>query len=241
MPIITVQFIKDVVATPEQKEQLIIRLTDTFVDILGDVVRPFVYCIIQETPQAEWGIAGVPMPDLAYLTGEKHAGVINRSNELMRGAIAQMQGAQPASNGAMSAKEKEWAYWQRWFDELWNKKNYDIVYEYVDDNFTAHGAGGQQIKMGPAGPRDMVKAWHAAMPDGKMTIDDVITEGELSTIRMTWEATHTGAFGDIPASGKRIKVTSTGIDRVVNGKITEGWGELDMLGMLTQMGAIPQP
>jgi 4-oxalocrotonate tautomerase family enzyme len=278
MPIITVQFIKDVVATPEQKRELIVELTNTFVGILGDVVRPFVYCIIQETPQQEWGIAGVPMPDLVYLTGDKHAGVINRSNEMMRGAIAQMAAAQANSpdhadavwrgadggsaaaaqssdeqadavwrgsaastNGNQSAKEKEWAYWQRWFDELWNKKNYDIVYEYVDDNFTAHGAGGQQIKMGPAGPRDMVKAWHAAMPDGKMTIDDVITEGELSTIRMTWEATHTGAFGDIPASGKRIKVTSTGIDRVVNGKITEGWGELDMLGMLTQMGAIPSP
>ena len=54
------------------------------------MVRPFVYCIIQETPQAEWGIAGVPMPDLVYLTSEKHAEVIERSNELMRGAIAQM-------------------------------------------------------------------------------------------------------------------------------------------------------
>jgi hypothetical protein len=58
-----------------------------------------VYCIIQETPQAEWGIAGVPMPDLVYLTGEKHAGVINRSNEMMRGAIAQMQAAQAHSSG----------------------------------------------------------------------------------------------------------------------------------------------
>ena len=261
MPIITVQFIKDVVATPEQKRELIIQLTDTFVGILGDVVRPFVYCIIQETPQQEWGIAGVPMPDLVYLTSEQHAGVIDRSNTLMRGAIAQMQAAQAqssasaddraeqiwrggsysskASNGS-SAKEEDFRYWQRWFDELWNKKNYDIVYEYVHPDFTAHGAGGQQIKMGPEGPKDMVKAWHAAMPDGRMTIDDVITEGDLSTIRMTWEATHTGTFGNIPPSGKRIKVTSIGIDRVVDGKITEGWGELDMLGMMQQMGAIPK-
>ena len=102
MPIITVQFIQDVVATPEQKRQLIIELTNKFCEILGDVVRPFVYCIIQETPQAEWGIAGVPMPDLVYLTGDKHAKVIARSNELMRGAIAQMQAASNngSSNGA---------------------------------------------------------------------------------------------------------------------------------------------
>jgi hypothetical protein len=34
-------------------------------------------------------------------------------------------------------------------------------------------------------------------------------------------------------------VTSIGIDRVIDGKITEGWGELNLLGMLQQMGAIP--
>ncbi len=110
MPIITVQFIKDVVATPEQKKQLIVELTNTFVDILGDVVRPFVYCIIQETPQGEWGIAGVPMPDLVYLTSDKHAKVIGRSNDLMRGAIAQMAQAQAAD--ARSKDEQADAVWR---------------------------------------------------------------------------------------------------------------------------------
>jgi 4-oxalocrotonate tautomerase len=103
MPIITVQFIQDVVATPEQKRQLIIELTNTFVGILGDVVRPFVYCIIQETPQQEWGIAGVPMPDLVYLTSDKHAGVIGASNAIMRSAIAAVQ----AGNGAAPAEASQ--------------------------------------------------------------------------------------------------------------------------------------
>ena len=259
MPIITVQFIQDVVATPEQKRELIIKLTDTFVGILGDVVRPFVYCIIKETPQQEWGIAGVPMPDLVYLTSQQHAGVIERSNTLMRGAIAQMQAAQQqdahsageradatwrgdtatGSTSASQLAEENRRYFARWFDELWNKKNYSIAYELVDPDFTAHGAGGQDIKQGPDGVIGMVKAWHAAMPDGHMTMDDIITEGDLSTIRMTWRATQTGDFGTIPASGSKIEVTSIGIDRVINGKITEGWGELNMLGMMQQMGAIP--
>jgi 4-oxalocrotonate tautomerase len=111
MPIITVQFIEDVVATPEQKRQLIIELTNKFCEILGDVVRPFVYCIIKETPQQEWGIAGVPMPDLVYLTGDKHAKVIERSNELMRGAIAQMQaqnGSSPAASPSDDKADKIW-------------------------------------------------------------------------------------------------------------------------------------
>lgn len=299
MPIITVQFIKDVVATPEQKRELVVRLTDTFVDILGEVVRPFVYCLIHETPAQEWAIAGVPMPDLAYLTGDRHAGVIERSNELMRQALATMAAGNGRSDGAAArgpadddraeriwrgdsdapadrahaAAERAEHIWQgellpdtdgspadgrpertdadhaarhramfeRWFEQLWNQKNYDIAYELVDPGFVAHGAGGQDIRQGPDGVVEMVKSWHRAMPDGRMTMDDIITEGDLSTIRMTWRGTHTGPFGDIPPSGKRIEVTSIGIDRVVDGKITEGWGELNMLGMLQQMGALPAP
>ena len=93
MPIINIRFIKDVVATEEQKQELIVKMTDTFVEVLGDVVRPFVYTIIDEVPVSLWGIAGVPMPDLQYLTGPQHAEVIARSNQLMTEAIAQMAAA----------------------------------------------------------------------------------------------------------------------------------------------------
>ncbi len=255
MPIITVQFIKDVVATPEQKRELIIRLTDTFVDVLGDVVRPFVYCLIQETPVGEWGIAGVPMPDLAYLVGPEHAEVINKSNTLMRGAIAQMAGAQEPvaahpDHPAKNADEADalWrtgetldhaAFFGEWFEELWNKKNYAFAATRVAPEFTAHGAGGQDIKQGPDGVVGMVKEWHKAFPDAHMTLDEVITEGDLSTIRMTFTGTHLGEFYGMKASGKKVKITSIGIDRVIDRLITEGWGELDMFGMMQQMGIIP--
>ncbi len=129
----------------------------------------------------------------------------------------------------------------RWFSELWNKKNYAITRELVAPEFIAHGAGGQDIKQGPDGVAGMVKIWHEAFPDGHMSMDDIITEGEFSTIRMTFRGTQTGEFYGVPASGKPVEVTSIGIDRVVAGKICEGWGELNMLGMMQQMGAIPGP
>jgi 4-oxalocrotonate tautomerase len=91
MPIITIQFIKDVVATPEQKRELLQKMTETFVSVLGEVVRPYVYCIIQETPQGEWSIAGVPMPDLAFLVGDYYTKVHPKSNEIMKQVIAQQQ------------------------------------------------------------------------------------------------------------------------------------------------------
>jgi 4-oxalocrotonate tautomerase len=90
MPIISIKFIKDVVATEEQKKELVVKMTDTFVSVLGDVVRPFTYCLVEEVPVGQWGIAGVPMPDLPYLIGPEHAKVIETSNQMMRDAIAQM-------------------------------------------------------------------------------------------------------------------------------------------------------
>lgn len=113
MPVITIRFIKDVVATPEQKRELIIKMTDTFVSVLGDVVRPFTYCIIEETPVGEWGIAGVPMPDLEYLIGEEHAQVIAKSNNIMRGAIAQMKATAAEEEAAKAAERAKSA------DDMW--------------------------------------------------------------------------------------------------------------------------
>jgi 4-oxalocrotonate tautomerase len=103
MPIINIKFIEGVVATPEQKLELVAKMTDTFVEILGDVVRPFTYCIIDETPPMQWGIGGVPMPDLEYLTG-RHMEVIEKANELMREAIATMAAAaEEAGDGQPAA------------------------------------------------------------------------------------------------------------------------------------------
>ena len=149
---------------------------------------------------------------------------------------AELAKANPAAHA-----EQHRALFSRWFEELWNKKNYAITRELVANEFTAHGAGGQDIKQGPDGVAGMVKIWHDAFPDGHMTMDDIITEGEMSTIRMTFRGTQTGDFYGVPASNKPVEVTSIGIDRVVDGKICEGWGELNMLGMMQQMGAIPTP
>ena len=106
MPIIEIRFIRDVVApTPEQKRALIERLTEDFIEICGEVTRPFVYCLITETPQMQWGISGVPMPDLQYLTGERRAREIANANRMMTEMVAQAQ--QQSSDGGTGGSGAE--------------------------------------------------------------------------------------------------------------------------------------
>jgi predicted ester cyclase len=139
----------------------------------------------------------------------------------------------------MSASEEAKEVIRRWNEEGWSGGRYDLAYEIISPNMQVHGAGGQAVGMGPDGLIDLIKTWRTAFPDGRMEIDALIVEGDTVAIRNTWYGTQTEEFYGIPASGKSVAVTSVGIDRVQGGLVTEGWGELDMVGMMQQMGALP--
>jgi 4-oxalocrotonate tautomerase len=122
MPIINVKFIENVVATPEQKHELVVKLTEAFVGVLGDVVRPFTYVVIEETKVGDWGIAGRPMPDLDFLVGAEYKAIYQKSVDLMNAAIAQMKaqagGAAP-SDGAGASKTAEQADADKRAEQAW--------------------------------------------------------------------------------------------------------------------------
>lgn len=139
----------------------------------------------------------------------------------------------------MSTPEEAKAIVQRWNEEAWSQGNYDLAYEIISPEMKVHGAGGQAVGMGPDGLIGLIRTWRTAFPDGYMSIEDLVVEGDLVGIRNSWHGTHTGDFYGIAATGTHVDVTSIGLDRVVDGKVVEGWGEMDMIGMMQQLGAMP--
>jgi predicted ester cyclase len=139
----------------------------------------------------------------------------------------------------MSTPEEAKEIIRRWNEEGWSGGHYDLAHEIISPNMVVHGAGGQTVGMGPDGLIDLIRTWRTAFPDGRMEIDDLIVEGDTVAIRNTWYGTQQAEFYGVPPSGKPVAVTSVGIDRVQGGLVTEGWGELDMVGMMQQMGALP--
>jgi 4-oxalocrotonate tautomerase len=57
MPLIQVKVIENVF-TPEQKNQMITKLTDALVSIEGENLRPATVVVIEETRSGDWGIGG---------------------------------------------------------------------------------------------------------------------------------------------------------------------------------------
>jgi 4-oxalocrotonate tautomerase len=60
MPLINVKLIEDVF-TPEQKGQIIERLTDAMVSIEGENMRSVTWCVIEEVKSGDWAIGGNPL------------------------------------------------------------------------------------------------------------------------------------------------------------------------------------
>lgn len=127
---------------------------------------------------------------------------------------------------------------RRWFEEFWNKGDESVADELLSQDIADNPSGGQTVSPGVEGLKEFVINWRTAFP-GSMTIEDMIAEGDLVAIRLTWRGIHQGEFMGIPPTGKSVAITINAIDRVVNGKIVEGWGESNTLGLLNELGAIP--
>ena len=79
----------------------------------------------------------------------------------------------------------------------------------------------------------------AAMPDLHYPSWTLIAEGDLVAIHMSAEGTFTNELMGIPPNGKKVSMRSANIWRFADGKIVEWWLNMDTLGFMQQIGAIP--
>ena len=79
----------------------------------------------------------------------------------------------------------------------------------------------------------------AAFPDGRHILEEVIAEDDKVVTRGTFSGTHQGELMGVSPTGKQVKFSVVHIDRVVNGKIVEHWGQGDTLAMMQQLGVVP--
>jgi len=135
------------------------------------------------------------------------------------------------------------------------EKNKQIVTDYVEatntgeldklDNWVVEGyvehdpVPGQ--KPGLEGLKEAYTMFNSPFPDLEFIFEDVIAEDDLVVGRGVISGTHKGEFFGVPATGKKVHWTGTRLFKMKDGKITDGWVNIDMLGLMQQMGVIPAP
>src|SRR5689334_9500600 len=128
---------------------------------------------------------------------------------------------------------------RRWFEEVWNKGRMEAIDEMASPDAIGHGQAQHDTDIGLKEFRIFATDLRRAFPDFKVTIDRVIEQGDIVVARWTTTMTHKGTFLGFAATGKKVTVSGTSMQRIENGKIVEGWDNWDQLGLLVQIGAVP--
>ena len=124
-------------------------------------------------------------------------------------------------------------------EEFKNKANHAIVDELMAPSFQLRGIAPTPLDR--EGLKMLGKSIVAAFPDVHAVVESVVAEGDLVVTRVSVTGTHRGAFNGIPATGKKIQFTEMHMYQVKGGKIVATWSNVDLLAILTQIGAIPAP
>ena len=89
--------------------------------------------------------------------------------------------------------------------------------------------------------KEVYEMYLSAFPDMNMTVEEVIAVGDKVVTRWVSEGTHKADLPGLPATGKHVSgVEGIVISRVENGQIVEEWESFNELGMMQQLGAVPE-
>jgi predicted ester cyclase len=127
---------------------------------------------------------------------------------------------------------------RRMIEEHWNGKNAALVTEFFTPTVSLLTPDGGLT--GLAGASRLLGGYATGFPDFRITIDDVVAEGDTVAVRWTFSGTNRGALGDIPATGKAVSVPNViGIFRLVAGKVQQAHFAWDRYELRQQLGLMP--
>lgn len=104
-------------------------------------------------------------------------------------------------------------------EELFNKGNLAFADEVFAPDYG---------KSGPEGIKKFLSALRIAFPDIQVTVELFVAEGDMVAWQRTHVGTHQGEYMGIPATGKKITWRAMIFSRIVDGKVVEEWGIVDL-------------
>jgi len=124
------------------------------------------------------------------------------------------------------------------YDAFVNRRDAEAVRVQLAADFIDH-----EMPPGtPPGPEPALQ-WgemlHQAFPDIRVTIEDIVAEGDRVAVRATWTGTHRGYFPPLklPPTNRRFVFSGMVFWRIREGMIAERWASLDRLGLQIQLSA----
>ena len=138
----------------------------------------------------------------------------------------------------MSAEENK-RILRRFFTEVFEQGNLAVVDEIFSTDWVNIDPSLPPLK-GRDGARQLVTMFRTAFPDLKGGLEDMVAEGNRVAGRFSFTGTHKGDLMGIKPTGMHVTLAGTGIFQIEDDKILKNQVNFDALGMLQQIGVVPQ-
>ncbi len=142
--------------------------------------------------------------------------------------------AAPALAGGLSMAEKN-AVVQAFAQDLINGHDLAVADGLFTADYKEHNPMGQDLPVDAF--KGFAQAMFAGFPDVSVEYTPIVGEGDLITVVGHGQATHTGDFFGVPATGRPVQWTEMHVFRIRDGKIAERWVQADMFGIMQQITA----
>jgi steroid delta-isomerase-like uncharacterized protein len=140
-----------------------------------------------------------------------------------------------------TVSEENKALVRRQEEELFGGGNLDVADEIYAPDYVGHDPSNPEDVRGLEAAKQAASDYRQAFPDLRVTVEDLIAEGDRVAARLRFRGTHLGELNGIPPTGRRVDCTGIVISRIEEGKIAEDWANFDDLGMMQQLRVIPEP
>ena len=112
--------------------------------------------------------------------------------------------------------------------------------ELIDQRIVSYDPSEPEPIRGREAYHASMELYRSAFSGLHVRIDDQIAEDAKVVTRWTASGRHDGDLFGMPATGKDVEFTGIDIDRIENGRIVEEWTNWDTLGLMYQLGVIPE-
>lgn len=123
-------------------------------------------------------------------------------------------------------------------EAIWNDGDLDAIDELYAENFVGHDP------QNPLQGREAMRAWvieaRTNVRDIHINLHETITEGDISVTRWTVSGTFAADWRSMPITGKTFVVPGMTMSKFEGDKVVESWIHTDNLGMLQQVGIVPE-
>jgi predicted ester cyclase len=125
-------------------------------------------------------------------------------------------------------------------ETIFNQRQVERADELVAPDYLDHAALPGQAP-GLPGAKQKWVMYLAGIPNLRVTIEELVAEGDKVAVRRSYAGTHRGELLGIPPTGKQVRLGGISIFRLAGGDDRRAGEQLDRLALMRQLGVLPTP